>query len=93
MNKWYIRVLADGKAVLTITGTGGDVKYPSRLNITTAEDWPDLLAEIRQELIYPSFDMVWTVHSENDMYGWHAAIGAVISRKKETVWTVEHNLP
>ena len=93
MNKWYIRVLADGKPVLTITGTGGNVKYPSRLNITTAEDWPGLLAEIRQELIYPSFDMVWTVHSENDMYGWHAAIGAVTSRKKETVWTVEHNLP
>jgi len=79
MNKWDIRVLADGKVVMTITGFGEDVKYPSRLNITTAED--------------PSFDMVWTVHSENDMYGWHAAIGAVISRKKENVWTVEHNLP
>jgi hypothetical protein len=93
MDTWYITLVLDQKNSVAITGYGSDPRYPER--VETVASGPlgrVLLEEIRSEVIYPPEDMTWALQSENDLYGWHAAAGSVIDRRREP-WKVDHNLP
>ncbi|KQC03507.1 MAG: hypothetical protein APR53_05275 [Methanoculleus sp. SDB] len=93
MDQWHIRIVLDRKNSVTITGYGPDPTYPMRVETQSAGPLGRvLLEEIRAEVIYPPQDMKWALQSENDLYGWHAAAGSVIDRRREP-WQVDHNLP
>jgi len=91
---WYIRVRSRSGEEICITASGNEPQYPSSVAThahgTAAEE---TLAEIRMEVLTPPQDMKWELHSADDLYGWHAAVGEVISRRKQEGWSVEHNLP
>jgi hypothetical protein len=92
--EWYIRVRSRRGDEICIIATGSDPQCPAkvatRANSSKAEA---ALAEIRIEVLEPPQDMKWELHSADDLYGWHAAVGEVINRRKDEGWVVEHNLP
>ncbi len=92
--EWYIRVRSGRGDEICIIATGSDPQCPvrvaTRANGSKAEA---ALAEIRMEVLEPPQDMKWELHSADDLYGWHAAVGEVINRRKDEGWVVEHNLP
>lgn len=93
MDLWYITIVLDGDNSVSITGYGPDPTYPRRVETVAAGPLGNMfLEEIRAEMIYPPEDMKWALQSENDLYGWHAAVGSVIDRRREP-WQVDHNLP
>lgn len=92
--RWYIRVRSRSGEEICITAEGSDPRCPS--SVTTQAHGAaaeETLGEIRVEVLTPPQDMRWELHSADDLYGWHAAVGAVISRRKREGWTVDHNLP
>ncbi|NYT06302.1 MAG: hypothetical protein GKC04_08075 [Methanomicrobiales archaeon] len=94
MAEWYIRIVLNPENCVEITGYGPDPTYPSRIETCARGDRGQaLLEEIRAEALYPPQDMKWALQSENDLYGWHAAVGSVIDRRRTEAWQVEHNLP
>jgi hypothetical protein len=94
VTQWYIRIRSPKGEEICITATGNDPQYPAsvatRAKGTAAEE---TLAEIRMEVLTPPQDMKWELHSADDLYGWHAAAGEVINRRKHEGWIVDHNLP
>jgi hypothetical protein len=94
VTQWYIRIRSPEGEEICITATGNDPQYPAsvaaRAKGTAAEE---ALAEIRMEVLTPPQDMKWELHSADDLYGWHAAVGEVINRRKREGWIVDHNLP
>jgi hypothetical protein len=83
----------DGDTV-EIIGCGTDPRSPASVETRAHGSCAaDLLSEIRDEVIYPPQDMIWALHSPDDLYGWHAAAGAVIDRRRGETWTIDHNLP
>jgi hypothetical protein len=92
--RWYIRIRSRDGEEICITATGNDPQYPAtvatRAHGRAAEA---ALAEIRMEVLTPPQDMKWELHSADDLYGWHAAVGEVINRRNHEGWSVEHNLP
>jgi hypothetical protein len=92
--KWYITIRNPEGESVEITGSGTDPRCPASVETRAhGSRAADLLSEIRHEVIYPPQEMVWALHSPDDMYGWHAAAGAVIDRRRTETWVIDHNLP
>jgi hypothetical protein len=92
--RYAITITGPGGDAVEIIGRGPDPRSPASVETRAhGSRAADLLSEIRHEVIYPPQDMIWALHSPNDLYGWHAAAGAVIDRRKGESWTIDHNLP
>lgn len=92
--QWYIRVRSRTGEEISITASGNDPQYPATVATRANGDAAEAaLNEIKAEVLMPPQDMKWELHSDDDLYGWHAAVGEVINRRKHEGWVVNHNLP
>jgi hypothetical protein len=91
--QWHIQVCFENDAVV-ITASGSDPRCPASVRATARGPRArSLLNEIRLEMLYREIDMTWSLHSEDDMYGWHAAVGRAVARRTEEDWVIDHDLP
>ncbi len=91
--QWHIRVFIEDELVV-ITAYGKDPRCPASVRATAqGVRARSLLAEIRLEMLYKDIDMTWSLHSEDDMYGWHAAVGRAVARRSGEGWVIDHDLP